>query len=80
MSTDASSVIELSCGIPPNGINTEIPSDSIVYHEVYHYVCEVGHETNNSLSTECLANGTFSLVNPPNCASEFLILSFFLNP
>lgn len=79
MSTDASPVIELLCGIPPNGTNTEIPSDSIVFQDVYHYVCEEGHETNDSLSTECLANGTFSLVNLPNCSSEFLILSFFLN-
>ena len=79
MSADSFSVIELSCEIPPNGINTELPSDSIVYQEVYNYVCKVGHETNDSLSTECLANGTFSLVNLPSCASEFLILSFFLN-
>ena len=63
---------EISCGIPPSGTNTRTPSGRIVYQEVYNYVCEEGFETNDFLSTECLANGSFSLVNLPNCASEFI--------
>ena len=56
------------CNAPSAGVNTE-PVDSSNYipaERVYIYSCMVGYETEDSLSTVCTDNGTWSSP-PPNC-------------
>ena len=61
---------EISCGIPPNGVETEIPIHNLTYPDTYNYSCLTGYETNDDITTECLSNGSLSLDSPPNCTSE----------
>ena len=61
---------EISCGVPANGGNTKTPTVNIFYQYKYYYSCLTGYETNDDITTECLANGSFSLVSQPNCTSK----------
>ena len=63
----------ISCGVPPAGINTSVASNSLFYEDSYNYTCLDGFVTNDPVTTECLANGTFSLDNPPSCTSQYEI-------
>ena len=62
--------LEISCGVPPAGDNTNVPSDSLLYQDSYEYTCLDGYETNDTVTTNCLADRSLSLANPPNCTSE----------
>ena len=75
------SIVEISCGIPPTGINTRsVPQVQLLFQDTYNYSCVTGYETNDDITTECLANGSLSLANLPNCKSELkLTYSFSLN-
>ena len=77
---DVNCILEILCGQPPNGANTEVPEVSVLYNEQYTYKCITGYRTSDETTTECLANGTFNLQNLPNCTSECLeiIMKFFL--
>ena len=75
--------LEISCGVPPAGDNTNVPSDSLLYQDSYEYTCLDGYETNDTVTTNCLADRSLSLANPPNCTSEWLnfySFSFFKAP
>ena len=65
----------VECGSPPGGINTVmVPSEvDLVYGEEYVYSCLYGYEPvnpNRTMVTNCRANGTFSLEQPPNCTGK----------
>ena len=60
----------MSCGVPANGSNTETPTASLLYQDTYNYSCLTGYNTSNVITTECLADGSLSLVAPPNCTSK----------
>ena len=61
---------EVSCGIPPNGSFTETPQSILRYSDVYNYSCISGYGTNQPIMTQCQADGTFSLKDPPSCSSK----------
>ena len=61
---------EISCGVPANGSNTETPTVSLLYQDTYNYSCLTGYETNDNITTECLADGSLSLDSSPNCTSK----------
>ena len=62
---------EISCGIPPDGINTQtIPHVNLFYQDTYNYSCLSGYETNDNITTECLADGSWSVESPTNCTSK----------
>ena len=66
-------VVGISCGIPPAGDNTEVPQDSVVFEGTYTYSCLAGYETSDSLTTQCLADGSWS--SPaPTCGSKCPLL------
>ena len=65
--------LEISCGVPPAGDNTNVPSDSLLYQDAYDYTCLDGYDTNDTLTTNCLSNGSFSLDSPPACTSKYSI-------
>ena len=58
------------CGVPPTGGNTETPTVSLLYQDTYNYSCLTGYETNDNITTECLADGSLSLDSSPNCTSK----------
>ena len=60
----------ISCGILPKGIGTQDTAPAnLQYQDTYNYSCLTGYETNDDITTECLADGSFSLENPPTCIS-----------
>ena len=61
---------DISCGVPVNGGNTETPTVSLLYQDTYNYSCLTGYETNDDITTECLADGSLSLDSPPTCTSK----------
>ena len=61
---------EISCGVPANGVNTETPTVRVLYQDTYNYSCLTGYETNDNITTECLADGSLSLDSSPNCTSK----------
>ena len=63
-------VLGISCGVPPAGDNTEVPQNSVVFEGTYTYSCLTGYETSDSLTTQCLSDGSWSLATPPACSSE----------
>ena len=66
--------IGISCGIPPEGTNTvTVPQDNLLFEQMYNYSCLTGYETSDSLTTQCLSEGSWSLPSPPSCNSEFLL-------
>ena len=66
-------IIGVSCGIPPAGDNTVVPQNSVVFEGTYTYSCLTGYETRDSLTTQCLSDGSWS--SPaPTCSSECLLL------
>ena len=67
-------LLEVSCGTPPDGVNTNTPTDSLSYQDTYDYTCLTGYETKDIATTECLADGSFKLKTPPTCTSKWLIL------
>ena len=62
---------EISCGVPANGSNTETPTVSLLYQDTYNYSCLTGYDTNDVITTECLADGSMSLDSPPFCTSKY---------
>ena len=61
----------ISCGVPPKGSNTvTVPQDNLLYEQMYNYSCLTGYETSDSLTTQCLSDGSWSLATPPTCNSE----------
>ena len=66
--------LEISCGVPPVGVKTDVPSVSLLYQDSYDYSCLDGYETTDRVTAECLANGSLSLDNPPNCTSKYKLL------
>ena len=60
----------VSCGVPATGSNTETPTVSLLYQDTYNYSCLTGYETNDNITTECLADGSLSLDSSPNCTSK----------
>ena len=67
--------VAVECGYLEEGINTvPLPANaSLVYGEEYVYSCLYGYEPvnpNTTMVTNCRANGTFSLEEPPNCTGE----------
>ena len=62
---------DISCGVPANGDNTETPTVSLLHQDTYYYSCLTGYWTNDSITTECLADGSLSLDSPPNCTSKY---------
>ena len=61
------------CGVPSYGTNTQlVPQVSLSYQDTYNYSCLTGYETNGDITTECLANGSWSLSNPPVCNSKYI--------
>ena len=63
-------LIVISCGIPPNGTNTEaVPQTSLSYEGTYNYTCITGYES-TSLTTMCLSDTTWSLPNGAECNSK----------
>ena len=71
---------EISCRVPPNGNNTEIPETQLLYQEVYIYRCLTGYTTSENIETECLASGVFTLQTAPNCESKkyIVVFNFFI--
>ena len=66
-----SNITEVTCGIPPNGTNTlAVLSANFVYQQTYTYTCNIGYNTKESLTTQCLANRSWSLIEGPNCTGE----------
>ena len=64
-------ILVISCGIPPEGDNTAaVPQNSLVYEQSYTYSCLTGYETSDSLTTQCQADGSWSLA-APTCNSEY---------
>ena len=64
----------ISCGVPPEGNNTvTVPQDNLLYEQMYNYSCLTGYETSDSLTTQCLSDGSWSLTTPPTCSSEYYI-------
>ena len=61
---------EISCGIPPSTNNISPPNVSLLYQDTYNYTCLTGYTTTGNVDTECLANGSFSLVDLPECSSK----------
>ena len=60
----------ISCGLPPKGIGTQDTAPAnLLYQDTYNYSCLPGYETNDDITTECLANGSFSLEITPTCIS-----------
>ena len=60
------------CGVPSYGTNTQlVPQVSLSYQDTYNYSCLTGYETNDDITTECLANGSMSLDGAPACSSEY---------
>ena len=71
--------LEISCGVPPDGTNTIVTSSiSLVYQDSYNYTCIDGYETNDDITTECLADGSLSLETPPTCTSKCLVFTSFI--
>ena len=67
-------LIGAPCGIPPNGTNTQpVPQVSLLYQDTYNYSCLAGYETNDNITTECLADGSWSLESLPNCTSKLTV-------
>ena len=65
-------VTGVSCGVPPEGTNTvTVPQDNLLYEQMYNYSCLTGYETSDSLTTQCLSDGSWSLAIPPSCSSEY---------
>ena len=62
-------LLDILCGVPPNGTNTLATFVSLFYQDVYNYTCLEGYETNHTITVECLANGSLSLEDAPNCTS-----------
>lgn len=59
------------CGIPPDGAFTrEVPQEVLVYQERFTYTCVTGYVTDEPTTTECQADGTFTLTTPPECSSK----------
>ena len=65
-------ILEVLCGIPRAGNNTAAPQISLSFGNTYNYVCLTGYETNDTVVTMCLADGTLSLQDLPMCTSEYL--------
>ena len=65
-------LVEVFCGTPPHGLYTEIPQTVLMYLDTYNYSCMDGYWTNDPILTQCQADGTFSLNNPPVCTSKLL--------
>ena len=59
------------CEAPTNGNNTDDikPNQDIPFGEIFQYSCMTGYETEDSLTTECTGNGTWSCP-PPNCTGS----------
>ena len=61
----------ISCGVPPEGTNTvTVPQDNLLFEQMYNYSCLTGYETSDSLTTQCLSDGSWSLTTLPTCSSE----------
>ena len=71
----SANIIGVSCGIPPAGENTEVPQNRIPFEGTYTYSCLTGYETSDSLTTQCLSDGSWSLATPPSCSSKCLLLT-----
>ena len=71
--------LEISCGVPPVGVKTDVPSGILLYQGSYNYSCLDGYETKDRVTTECLANGSLSLDNPPNCTSKYELFLHLAN-
>ena len=64
-------ITEISCGIPLDGINTQtIPQVNLLHQDTYNYSCLAGYETNDNITTECQADGSWSVESSPNCTSK----------
>ena len=60
-------LVEISCGIPPGGVNTKVvPQTALYFDEVYTYTCLSRYATDDETITECLATGQLSQ-DPPTC-------------
>ena len=68
-SSDILFFLDILCGVPPNGTNTLATFVSLFYQDIYNYTCLEGYETNHTITVECLANGSLSLEDAPNCTS-----------
>ena len=63
----------MECGKPGDGTNTVPVPDGVdlVFGEKYIYSCLVGFElASPGVVTECTADGTFSLSDPPICTGK----------
>ena len=73
----------ITCGAPPNGINTvPVPAEvSLVYEEKYVYSCLPGYklaDENMTTVTTCKADGIFSLDILPNCTDSSKKYLFYI--
>ena len=68
-------MVGITCGpLLPGGSNTELVPDELDYLEVYTYTCLPGYVTNKTACVVCLPDGNLSMVDPPDCESEYLLL------
>ena len=56
------------CSTPPPGDNAvSVPEElAVEYQGVYTYACKCGYDTEDRVTAQCQANGTWS-PKPPNC-------------
>ena len=72
-------ILEISCGMPPEGTNTvAVPQDNLLYEQMYNYSCLTGYETSDSLTTQCLSDGSWSLATSPICSSKCHFCGYFI--
>ena len=68
-------VVAVVCSSPPPGDNTvSAPEElAVQYQGVYTYTCKFGYDTEDGVTTQCQADGSWSL-EPPNCKCKLLLL------
>ena len=72
-------ILEISCGMPPEGTNTvAVPQDNLLYEQTYNYSCLTGYETSDSITTQCLSDGSWSLATSPICSSKCYFCGYFI--
>ena len=62
------------CSTPPGDNTVSAPEDlAVEYLGVYTYTCKCGYDTEDGVTAQCQADGTWSL-GPPNCKCKLLLL------